>query len=146
MVYITRELFYEYSIYLLIVSDTIHAVYVALVYFEIENKIVAVAESPFWMNPLKDPMGGIQRNGPGLDEPRLIPGSPAGAAAPLHGRREGPRCLSYILHDGKLKMVASGAIKRNHHLNMRARFETFMQPTEHSNPGIVPSLRSCFCL
>lgn len=30
-----------------------------------------------------------------------------------------------ILHDGKPKI---GAIKRNHHLNMRARFETFMQP------------------
>lgn len=46
----TRVLFYEYSIYLLIVSDTIHAVYVALVYFEIGNKIAAAAESPFWMN------------------------------------------------------------------------------------------------
>lgn len=29
-----------------------------------------------------------------------------------------------ILHDGKLKI---GAINRNHHLNMRARFETLMQ-------------------
>lgn len=30
----------------------------------------------------------------------------------------------YILHDGKRKI---GAIKRNHHLNMRVHFETFMQ-------------------
>lgn len=116
--------FPEYSIYLLIVFDATDAVHVALVYFEMENKVIAVSECvpavvwssfPTEAEDLRQSVGSFLAFRPSLASPELIPGSPAGAAAPLR--------FLYILHDGKPKI---GAINRNHRFNTSARCETLM--------------------